>query len=128
MASSVDPDQVLQSVTSGPKVIKLFSCSTQLSMKFSLLINMKMPTILTLQVWLCGGRLVHVPCSRIGHIARPQPYSFPKGREATELRNYKRAVEVWMGDYKKYVYRAIPAIQVGIEMLTMSLNKMLFFS
>ena len=29
---------------SGPGVIKLFSCSTQLSMKFSLLINMKMPT------------------------------------------------------------------------------------
>ena len=27
-----------------PKVIKPFSCSTQLSMKFSLLINMKMPT------------------------------------------------------------------------------------
>ena len=32
-------------VQSGPEVIKLFSCSTQLSMKFSLLINMKMPTI-----------------------------------------------------------------------------------
>ena len=30
---------------SGPKVKKHFSCSTQLSMKFSLLINMKMPTI-----------------------------------------------------------------------------------
>ena len=29
----------------GLKVVKLFSCSTQLSMKFSLLINMKMPTI-----------------------------------------------------------------------------------
>ena len=29
----------------GPDVIKLFSCSNQLSMKFSLLINMKMPTI-----------------------------------------------------------------------------------
>ena len=28
---------------SGPEVIKLCSCSTQLSMKFSLLINMKMP-------------------------------------------------------------------------------------
>ena len=27
-----------------PRFIKLFSCSTQLSMKFSLLINMKMPT------------------------------------------------------------------------------------
>ena len=29
----------------GPAVIKLFSCSTQLSMKFFLLINVKMPTI-----------------------------------------------------------------------------------
>ena len=32
------------SSASGPEVIKLFSSSTQLSMKFSLLINMKMPT------------------------------------------------------------------------------------
>ena len=30
---------------SGPEVIKLFPCSTQLSMKFILLINVKMPTI-----------------------------------------------------------------------------------
>ena len=35
----------------GPEVIKVFSCSTQMSMKFCLLINVKMPTnvgILTL--------------------------------------------------------------------------------
>ena len=31
--------------SSGPKVIKLFSCSTQLSMKFVLLINFKLQTI-----------------------------------------------------------------------------------
>ena len=30
---------------SGPEVIKLFSCSTQLSINFFLLINVKMPTI-----------------------------------------------------------------------------------
>ena len=30
---------------SGPEVIKLFSCSTQLSTKFIVLINVKMPTI-----------------------------------------------------------------------------------
>ena len=30
---------------SGPEVIKLFLCQTQLSMKFILLINVKMPTI-----------------------------------------------------------------------------------
>ena len=29
----------------GPEVIKFFSCSTQLSMKFFLLVNVKMPTI-----------------------------------------------------------------------------------
>ena len=29
----------------GPKVIRLFSCSIQLSMNFFLLINVKMPTI-----------------------------------------------------------------------------------
>ena len=33
------------SSSSGPDFIKLFSCSAQLSTKFSLLINMKMPTI-----------------------------------------------------------------------------------
>ena len=30
----------------GPENIKLFSCSTQLSMKFILLINAKMPTLI----------------------------------------------------------------------------------
>ena len=30
---------------SGPEVVKLFSCSTQLSMKFVMLINIKMLTI-----------------------------------------------------------------------------------
>ena len=34
-----------ESVIPGPEVIKLFSCSTQLSTKFFLLINVKMPTI-----------------------------------------------------------------------------------
>ena len=37
---------------SGPEVIKLFSCSTQLSMKFSLLINMKMPTIVGIFIFI----------------------------------------------------------------------------
>ena len=36
--------QTRDTLRPGPKVIKLFSCSTQLSMTFSLLINMKMPT------------------------------------------------------------------------------------
>ena len=39
------PPIVKQNVSTGPLVIKLFSCSTQLSMEFILLINVKMSTI-----------------------------------------------------------------------------------
>ena len=37
---------------SRPEVIKLFTCSTQLSMKFFLLINVKMPTIVGILIFL----------------------------------------------------------------------------
>ena len=37
---------------SGPEVIKLFSCSTQLSMKISLPKNMKMPTIVGIFIFI----------------------------------------------------------------------------
>ena len=36
----------------GPEVIKLFSCSTQLSKKFILLINVKMPTIVGISIFI----------------------------------------------------------------------------
>ena len=39
-------------IISGPEVIKLFSCSTQLSMKFSLLINKKMPIIVGIFIFI----------------------------------------------------------------------------
>ncbi|CAL1547961.1 unnamed protein product, partial [Lymnaea stagnalis] len=60
------------------------------------------------RVWLCGGRLLHVPCSRIGHVARGQPYSFPGGREKIEHFNLKRAASVWMQNYTRYVYNIFP--------------------
>ena len=41
-------------IRSGPEVIKLFSCSTQLSMKFSPLINVKMPTIVGILTCMSG--------------------------------------------------------------------------
>ena len=37
---------------SGPEVIKLFLCSTQLSMKFSLLLNMKMPATVCIFIFI----------------------------------------------------------------------------
>ena len=41
-------------VGTGPEVIKPFSCSTQLSMKIFLLINVKMPTIVGILTFISG--------------------------------------------------------------------------
>ena len=38
----------------GPEVIKLFSCSTQLSMKFFPLANVKMPTVVGILTFMSG--------------------------------------------------------------------------
>ena len=38
----------------GPEVIKLFSCSTQLSMRFFLLINIEMRTIAGILIFMSG--------------------------------------------------------------------------
>ena len=43
---------------SGPEVIKLFSCSSQLSMKFFLLINVKMPTIVGILAFMSGKKSI----------------------------------------------------------------------
>ena len=43
----------------GRAVIKLFSCSTQLSMKFSLLIKMKMPTIVGIFIFISRENCWH---------------------------------------------------------------------
>ena len=45
----------------GPEVIKLFSCSTQLSMKFFLLINVKMPTIVGILTFMSGNNSIPGP-------------------------------------------------------------------
>ena len=48
-----------KSVSPSSTVIKLFSCSTQLSMKFSLLINMKMPTIVGIFIFFRRENFMH---------------------------------------------------------------------
>ena len=45
-------------ITAGPKVIKKISCSTQLSMKFFPLINVKMPTNVGILTFMSGEKKV----------------------------------------------------------------------
>lgn len=69
---------------------------------------------LSFKVWQCGGRLVWVPCSRVGHVYRSfMPYTFGSlisQRKGPLIEtNYKRVIEVWFDDeYKKYFYTRIP--------------------
>lgn len=70
---------------------------------------------LSYKLWMCGGQLLFVPCSRVGHVYRlpgwrgnPPPSYVP--RDAV-LRNYKRVIETWWDEYKNYFYQRRPEVQ-----------------
>uniref|UniRef100_A0A8C9MP83 Polypeptide N-acetylgalactosaminyltransferase 5 n=1 Tax=Serinus canaria TaxID=9135 RepID=A0A8C9MP83_SERCA len=69
-------------------------------------------------VWMCGGEIEIVPCSRVGHIFRnDNPYSFPKDRVRTVERNLARVAEVWLDEYKElfygHAYHLLHSVDVG---------------
>ncbi|PAA63170.1 hypothetical protein BOX15_Mlig000326g1 [Macrostomum lignano] len=59
---------------------------------------------ISFRVWMCGGTLEFIPCSRVGHIFRAShPYSFPGHKDYHGL-NTMRLVDVWMDEYKRLFY------------------------
>uniref|UniRef100_A0A673LI43 Polypeptide N-acetylgalactosaminyltransferase n=1 Tax=Sinocyclocheilus rhinocerous TaxID=307959 RepID=A0A673LI43_9TELE len=62
---------------------------------------------ISFKVWMCGGRMEDVPCSRVGHIYRKyMPYKVPGG--VSLARNLKRVAEVWMDEYAEFIYQRRP--------------------
>lgn len=60
---------------------------------------------LSFKLWLCNGELLECPCSRIAHV-------FRRHNEFRKLdgvdfvgRNFKRIAEVWMGEWKEFLYK-----------------------
>ncbi|ESN98915.1 hypothetical protein HELRODRAFT_188954 [Helobdella robusta] len=63
---------------------------------------------LSFKIWQCGGTMVDAPCSRVGHIYRKfAPFPNP-GIGDFIARNYKRVAEVWMDEYKEFLYARRP--------------------
>uniref|UniRef100_A0A0L8I360 Ricin B lectin domain-containing protein n=3 Tax=Octopus bimaculoides TaxID=37653 RepID=A0A0L8I360_OCTBM len=59
---------------------------------------------LSFRVWMCGGSLEFIPCSRVGHIFRAaHPYGFPSKKDYHGI-NSMRLAEVWMDEYRRLFY------------------------
>ncbi|EDV40160.1 uncharacterized protein Dana_GF24092 [Drosophila ananassae] len=77
---------------------------------------------LSLKIWLCGGSILEVPCSRVGHLYRDPNFHIHYTHQNKESekkvisRNYRRVAEVWLDDYKDKLFEKMPhltVIQVG---------------
>ncbi|XP_017083080.1 putative polypeptide N-acetylgalactosaminyltransferase 13 [Drosophila eugracilis] len=72
---------------------------------------------LAIKLWLCGGQIEIVPCSRIGHIFRRRhAFDFPpqfdqelSSAQETYLHNSKIIAESWLDEYKNMFYALRPA-------------------
>lgn len=62
---------------------------------------------ISFRIWMCGGTLLTVPCSHVGHIFRERsPYKWLPGVDVVR-KNSIRVAEVWMDDYKDVYYQRL---------------------
>ncbi|XP_055591523.1 putative polypeptide N-acetylgalactosaminyltransferase 9 [Uranotaenia lowii] len=59
---------------------------------------------LSMKSWMCGGKMVTVPCSRVAHIQKKgHPYMHESGKDYVRS-NSLRLAEVWMDEYKQVIF------------------------
>ncbi|XP_067930569.1 polypeptide N-acetylgalactosaminyltransferase 5-like [Watersipora subatra] len=62
---------------------------------------------ISFRIWMCGGTLEIIPCSRVGHIFRTRiPYKFAKAANIIK-KNSIRLAEVWLDEYKNFYYERL---------------------
>lgn len=69
---------------------------------------------LSFKVWLCGGDLKMIPCSRVGHVDRERHTYTEIGPQMSNvyIRNTRRVAEVWLDEYKRFFYAARPTARM----------------
>ncbi|CAK8995890.1 unnamed protein product [Durusdinium trenchii] len=61
---------------------------------------------MSLRTWRCGGRILVVPCSRMGHVFRAKnPYVV---HVPEVMKNTKRAALVWLDEHLEDYYKKVP--------------------
>lgn len=66
-------------------------------------------------MWLCGGQLLQVPCSKVSHVFREHnEYRKKEGVDFVAY-NFKRIAEVWLDDYKECLYRRDPERYASVD-------------
>jgi len=66
---------------------------------------------MSFRIWQCGGTLLIVTCSHVGHVFRKAtPYTFPGGTGKIINKNNRRLAEVWMDHYKDFFYIITPGV------------------
>ncbi|KAM5205591.1 inactive polypeptide N-acetylgalactosaminyltransferase-like protein 5 isoform 1-T6 [Hipposideros larvatus] len=65
---------------------------------------------LSLRIWMCGGQLFILPCSRVGHINKQHILNEPEGTRAA-IYNNLRLVHVWLDEYKEEFFLRRPSLR-----------------
>ncbi|VDN06396.1 unnamed protein product [Thelazia callipaeda] len=68
---------------------------------------------LSFKIWQCGGGILFIPCSHVGHVYRSHmPYGFGKlsGKPVIST-NMVRVIKTWMDEYEKYYFIREPSAQ-----------------
>ena len=64
---------------------------------------------LSFRIWMCGGSMLFIPCSKVGHIFRAShPYDFMGSNSDVVSTNYVRVARVWFDDELEFFYKLRP--------------------